>query len=172
MLMGNSPPGDVQVQIPAESVADVKSAGHAAIRVKLKRKRQTLEISRHAPDTREGRKEVGEWSKKVMPLSNGLELSGEDWSALDAFERLAMKYLVDFLEVCEAAEAVESQGGTPSEKCSDGDGRKLRERTLSGGQKRPWGGHPSRAMSGAPSGASSVAVPPRPRKFSSMIMLR
>lgn len=109
-LMANGPPGDVEVVIPAEE--DKKSATPEAIRLRLYQKKCTLEISRYSGRQAGvgGRKDLGEWTKKVVALGPGLELAVEDKVALDDFERLAMRHLSEFLRVCHAAGSPQLQG--------------------------------------------------------------
>ncbi|KAM5531276.1 hypothetical protein V8D89_015077 [Ganoderma adspersum] len=176
-LMANGPPGDVEIHIPAE---DAQVDEGEAIRVRLQRSRYTLEISRHIRKTGGTRRDVGEWTKKVIPLSHALDLpEGEDRS-LDGLERLAMTRLRNFLCVCEAVEATEGGGGQHVDK-HNGTGRERLERTLRQMERtsednlkdleeRP-GARPDRSRV---SGGPFMVVPARPRKFSttSKVMLR
>ncbi|KAI1794204.1 kinase-like domain-containing protein [Ganoderma leucocontextum] len=175
-LMTNGPPGDIEIHIPAEE--DAEADDREAIRVRLQRSKQTLEISRHIKKTGATRRDVGEWTKKVIPLSHALELPEDEHRSLDGLERLAMARLGDFLRVCEAAEAVEGDGG-PSMDKHDGDGRERLERTLRHIERTSTDKGPERARARPPSGnrsrasgVSLMVVPPRPRKFSSTVMLR
>lgn len=101
--MANGPSGDIEVVIPAEE--DRKNAQQNAIRLRLHQKKCTLEISRYSGRLvgSRGRKDLGEWTKKVVPLCPDFTLAVEDKAALDDLERLAMRHLSEFLRICDAA---------------------------------------------------------------------
>ncbi len=175
-LMANGPPGDVEVLLPGDD--DLSSGRREAIRLRLHRGKRTLEVSRHVSKAGTS-KDVGEWTKKVVLLSNLLDFSGEDLLALDGSERTALACLGDFLRICDVAEGVEIDSRDPGgENLGLGEnGRARLERVLRHWEnksedvvpdvRRP----PSQSRSGA-SGVSSMVVPPRPRKFSAATMLR
>ena len=156
--MGNSPPGDMEVNVPA----DAESSNNEAIRVRLKRKKRTLEISRHSDKPSGGRND----NKKVVPLSHTLELPENDWRALDPLERRAMGYLADFLHICDAADAVESRNGSTS---VDGCGDHHAQEAGSGHVGRAALDDRPRSQRlesvGVDSVSSSIIVQPRTRKF-------
>ncbi len=170
-LMANAPPGDIEIHIPAEPPED---DDREAIRLRMQRNKHTLEISRHIKKMGRTRKDVGEWTRKVIPLSHALELPDDEHHSLDGLERLALARLGDFLRVCEAAES----GGL--DKHGNGDGRErlgqtLRHMESTSKDKVPENGPRARAPSengSRASGVSLMVVPPRPRKFSSTVMLR
>ena len=173
--MSNGPPGDVEIYIPTE---DAQVDEEKAIRLRLQRSRYTLEISRHIRKKGGTRGDVGEWRKRVIPLSHTLELAEDEDCSLDSLERLAMTRLRDFLRVCEAVETVEGSREPHMDK-HDATGRERLERTLRHMERtsrdnfkdleeRP-GVRPDRSRA---SGGSFMVVPPRPRKFSSAVMLR
>ncbi|KAI0369715.1 kinase-like protein [Pilatotrama ljubarskyi] len=103
-LMANGPPGDIEILVPADE--GKKEARHDAIRVRLHRKAGTLELSRYSGKVAKGRKDLGEWTKKVVPLGPESELMGQSKLAEDDLERLAMRHLSEFLHVCEVIESL------------------------------------------------------------------
>lgn len=176
-LMSNGPPGDVEILMPAGE--DEHTADKEAIRLRLHRGKHTLEVSRHLTKAG-GRKDVGEWTKKVIALDHTLGLSEDDSRGLDTLERLAIARLGGFLSLCEVAEAAEVSGvGTPVDKLG-ANGRERLEKTLRHMEAQSKEADPdvrparsSRTELGATSSVGScVVVPPRPRKFSSTAMLR
>lgn len=108
-LMANGPAGDIEVVIPAEE--DRKNQ-QKAIRLRLHQKKCTLEISRYSgqPIGSRGRKDLGEWTKKVVALCPDLTLVAEDKTALDDLERLAMRHLSEFLRICDVANSPQDRG--------------------------------------------------------------
>ncbi|KAL1942059.1 hypothetical protein VTO73DRAFT_6589 [Trametes versicolor] len=102
-LMANGPSGDIEIVIPAEE--DRKNTQQKAVRLRLHQKKCMLEISRYSgqPVGSKGRKDLGEWTKKVVALFPDLTLAVGDKAALDDLERLAMRHLSDFLRICDAA---------------------------------------------------------------------
>ncbi|PIL36249.1 transporter [Ganoderma sinense ZZ0214-1] len=177
ILMSNGPPGDVEIHVPVE---DAQFDEGEAIRLRLQRSRHTLEISRHLRKTGCTRRDGGEWTKKVIPLSHALELPENEDRSLDGLERLAMTRLRDFMRVCDAAEAVLGARGPHTVDKHDGTGRERLERALRHMEgtsndkdlgERSGARPPSEDRSRA-SGGSFMVVPPRPRKFSSAVTLR
>ncbi|KAI0743619.1 kinase-like domain-containing protein [Daedaleopsis nitida] len=170
-LMANGPPGDVEIMMPVED--DAGPSERETIRLRLQRSKRTLEISRHLAKAG-ARKDAGEWMKKVIPLIGCLELSEDDWLAMDGLERLAMACLGEFLRVCEVAEGTEAPNGSAEART----GRERLERALKH-MEAPVedtdvdvNSRKSSRMGSRASVMSSVVVPPRPRKFSSTAMLR
>ena len=68
--MSNGPPGDVEILMPAGE--DEHTADKEAIRLRLHRGKHTLEVSRHLTKAG-GRKDVGEWTKKVIAYATVFE---------------------------------------------------------------------------------------------------
>ena len=161
-LMADSSPGDIEVQVTAATSDNDKERGRHAIRLRLKRKKHILEISRCSAKP-SGETKTGEWVKKVIALDHALELSQNDWIALDALERQTMGYLSDFLSVCEVVERADERSA----------GRKLEDagppRLQTGSQDYSSMRSGWVSRSGV---ASSVVVQPRPRKFSPTNMLQ
>ncbi|TBU48611.1 kinase-like domain-containing protein [Dichomitus squalens] len=179
-LMANGPPGDVEIHMPSEEAEG--GDDREAIRLRLQRSKHILEISRHVNKASGTRRDIGEWTKKVIPLSHMLELPEDDWRSFDGLERVAMARLEDFLRICDAAEMVEAGGGTTAiatdQSKYGGDGRERLERVLrhmeiKATDKTPEdGGRPPSRSGSCASVVASVVVRPRPRKFSSTAMLR
>lgn len=177
MLMANGPPGDVELLIPANE--DTRSSEKETIRLHLQRDRRTLEVSRHIPKAG-SRKDVGEWTKKVIPLDHSLEPSKADCIAMDGLERLAMTRLGDFLRICEVTDAVDitSDAGVQKDNKLETAGRERLERALRNIENKSKdtvsdARVPSSSRAGScASGAlcMGVVVPPRPRKFSATML--
>ncbi|OJT06997.1 Serine/threonine-protein kinase PLK4, partial [Trametes pubescens] len=108
-LMANRPLGDIEIVIPAEE--DKKNPQQKAIRLWLHQKKCTLEISRYSgkPVGSNGRKDFGEWTKKVVALDPGFVFAAEDEVALDDLERLAMRHLSEFLRICDVANSLQDR---------------------------------------------------------------
>lgn len=175
--MSNGPPGDVEILLPRnqESGSDQREN----IRLRLHRGKHTLEVSRHI--SKDGMsKDVGEWTKKVLLLGNSLQLSEEDLFVLDGSERTALARLGGFLRICDVAEGAEVDSGFPAaDKLGPGeDGRLRLERVLRHWENKPEEVAPEadvrleKPPHSSQSVVSSVILPPRPRKFSSGVMLR
>ncbi|KAI0355673.1 kinase-like protein [Trametes cingulata] len=100
-LMANGPPGEIEIAIPPE---EHRTTQRDALRLRLSRKGGTIEFSRYSGRMAKGRKDLGEWSKRVISLGPEQDLAGRDECAEDDIERQAMRHLSEFLRICEAAE--------------------------------------------------------------------
>ncbi|KAI0769454.1 kinase-like domain-containing protein [Trametes elegans] len=118
-LMANGPPGDVEIVIPAED--DRKDSNRDATRLRLNRKRCTLEISRYSAKTAKGRRDLGEWTKKIVALNPSLELAEEEKLALDEMEGIALKHLHQFLRVCSVVNVLGLEDRRSASKMGDDD---------------------------------------------------
>lgn len=173
--MANGPPGDIEILIPESE--DAQSTPREAIRLRLQRKKRTLEVSRHIAKAGAG-KDVGEWTRKILPLTASMELTEGDWVSMDGLERLAIAHLGDFLRICNVAEGVEDDVRPDSP--AEANGRERLKKVLRHIEEQPEavpasaeeqsGG--SCRVSRAPSVASSVVVRPRPGRFASAVSLR
>ncbi|CAL1713208.1 unnamed protein product [Somion occarium] len=116
-LMANEPLGDIEILSPPVNVSSKHpfKDNQAVLpiktttRMRLLRRSGTLEISRYLPTSSHSGPLTGEWTKKVIRLTNHSEwISSKDHKGLDSNESNLLHILEHFLQVCAAAEQCEN----------------------------------------------------------------
>ncbi|KZT12112.1 uncharacterized protein LAESUDRAFT_691279 [Laetiporus sulphureus 93-53] len=114
-LMANEPCGDIELLFSAarsdgqmkQGGEGVSPAGSSRMRIRLWRRRNSVEVSSFIPAAQPSQAGTGEWIKKVLPATEeGVLIPGQSLDALNLQEKTGVKRLTEFLLVCTAVESL------------------------------------------------------------------
>jgi hypothetical protein len=173
VLMGNTPLGDIEILFNKTSPETVSPSSknktptpRANMRVRLARERQSIEISRvmSSASGKPGASQE-EWTKKVLPF-DPRELT-RNLGSLDRQEKTGIGRLLDFLKLCEAVEALDSDtlDIKMASQATSSETRKL-------GSMRDRSESLQSSLETIATPLTSVRIPPRPPKLSCLASSR
>lgn len=84
------------------------------MRIRLWRRRHSVEIARFIPPQPQAPSRSGEWIKKVLPVSSDGSLFEESLESLEPAEKAGLVHLRAFLGVCDTIEALDTEAALDS----------------------------------------------------------